>query len=127
MKLTFNPPIPLKQFCVEEAARLTKSPQRIYGLIYRGDYRLKVWRKNPRVVFVVSATKVIPEPQIGEVQLKDFLTSEAERIGCTTNAISMRVARGKYDDKLTFRRVNRRVIFVKVKNEQLQRKIGDPT
>lgn len=54
-------------------------------------------------------------PRTGEVLLKAWKLSEAERTGTTVGAVNMRIQRGQYDH-LHFRRVNKRIIYVLVAN-----------
>lgn len=54
----------------------------------------------------------------GEITLKDFVHSEAEKYGITESAIYNRVLRGTYHG-LEFRRVNKRVVFVKEKTRPM--------
>lgn len=52
-------------------------------------------------------------PLDGEVQFKRWCMDEAERNGCTFKGIQKRFYRGKYDG-LELRKVNKRVVFVKI-------------
>lgn len=54
------------------------------------------------------------QPGPGEVWFKEWIYTEAERDHVGPMAVYNRVYRGKHPD-LQLRRVNRRVIFVKVK------------
>lgn len=48
-----------------------------------------------------------------EIPMKQWRMEQAEREGCCENNIALRLARGKYPD-LKIRRVNKRVVFVKI-------------
>lgn len=111
----FEPPVPLKQFCAEEAQRLACSISNIYYRIGHGGYRLRLRRVNRRVVFVCTAVEKLAAPLIrsGEVTMKDFIVAEAARTGLSPSGVAMRISRGKYGH-LKLRRVNRRVVFVKL-------------
>jgi hypothetical protein len=53
----------------------------------------------------------IAEP--GEIQMKNWISEQRSDTGLTKSAIVMRLKRGKYPN-LTLRRVNQRVVFVRV-------------
>jgi len=114
--MKFCPPIPLKQFCHEQAEACHVSPGAIWYRVSRGQYRAKLKRVNDRVVLVLSADLAhVPRwlPQPGELRHKDFISSEASRLGVSRQTIIMRYVRGKYNDSTITRRVNARVVFVK--------------
>lgn len=113
--MTFNPPILFKEFCLNEAARLGCSVRNVLHRVYHGRYELDLHRVNCRVIFVCAAVEKPAAPRIrpGEVTMKDFMAAEAKRIGLTRSAVANRISRGKYSH-LKLRRVNRRVVFVKL-------------
>lgn len=104
-----------------EAVRCGVSTSVIYERIMAGKYPgLKVRRAHSRCIYVM-APQVMPrlenEPFRGEVALKDWVAMEAVRRGVSVNAIYNNLSRGKYPG-LEFRRVNQRVVFVKINAEQ---------
>lgn len=110
----------LVHFINAEVARCGVSWQRIYARLMAGKYvGVTIRRPAPRVTFVSGA---IAQPELlmvnvaqpGEVSLKEFVAAEAARLELTDGAIYMRLKRGMYPG-LEFRRVNQRVVFVKVK------------
>lgn len=66
------------------------------------DYRARTYKSR------------VPEPAKGEVRFKEFVASEAERLGEKESTIYHRYYRGGYPN-LKMRRVNHSVVFVKVK------------
>ena len=58
-------------------------------------------------------------PRPGEITLKEWIHAEALRRGMTVNQISGQYHRGAYRG-LTTRRVNKRLVFVSVTNDQTQ-------
>ena len=54
-----------------------------------------------------------PAPMEGEMSLKQWCTEEALRTGKTPHAVYNRLYRKRYHG-LTIRRVNKRVVFVKI-------------
>ena len=53
------------------------------------------------------------EPREGELLMKTWVHEEARRAGKTPGAIYHRIYKGRYSG-LQFRRVNRRIVFVKI-------------
>jgi hypothetical protein len=113
--MKFEPPILFKEFCLGEAERLGCSVRNVLHRVYHGRYQLDLRRVNCRVIFVCAAVEIPKTPPIlpGEITMKDFLEAEASRIGLTRSAVANRISRGKYSH-LKLRRVNRRVVFVKL-------------
>lgn len=108
----------LVDFRRAEAQRCGVSACVIYERIMAGKYPgLKLRRTHARCIFV-KMPAVMPgmdnAAQPGEVSMKDFVRSEAERRGVGENAIYNNIWRGRYPN-LEYRRVNKRVVFVKTK------------
>jgi len=107
-------------FLESEMQRRKVSRQVVYASLMSGKYPgVKIRRVAPRVVFVSgevtgASLLMVNAPQSGEVSLKDFVKDEAGRTGLGESAIYMRLNRGAYSG-LEFRRVNRRVVFVRTK------------
>lgn len=111
----FDPPVPFKAFCLDEATRIGCSVRNIMHRIYHGRYELQLRRVNCRVIYVCAAVEHprIHRCQPGEVTMKDFMAAEAARLGLSRSAVANRISRGQYAH-LNLRRVNRRVVFVKL-------------
>lgn len=57
-------------------------------------------------------TKCLLDPRRGELRLKDWTSTEAQRAGVTPEAIVARIKNGRYPS-LKVRRLNKRVVFVR--------------
>lgn len=109
----------LVDFNAAEARRCGVSRAVIYERVASGKYPgLKFRKPHLHFVFVTVPKKALMPsnlPQSDELPLKVFVMEEAARNGESESAVYMRINRGGYAGRLEFRRVNRRVIFVKSK------------
>jgi hypothetical protein len=114
--------IRLAEFIRSEMVRCNVSKQVVYERLMAGHYiGVTVRKAAPRVTFV-SAPSAVPnlslvnKPQPGEVALKDWVSQEAARRNAVEETVYSRLRRGLYP-WLELRKVNQRVVFVKVKAE----------
>lgn len=108
--------IALKQWRVEEAKRLGISEAGVKDRIAGGKYPDMPKRYlNKRIAMVPadyrSGNPDLPKPN--EITLKEWTVAEAGRLGVSKRAVEARRERGSYP-RLKLRRINSRVVYVKV-------------
>ena len=119
----------LVEFIRSEIARCGVSKQVVYERLMAGKYLgVQIRRPSARVTFVrvprsedgswVPDFKLVNKASPGEVLMKEFVESESVRLGICSHSVYRRIERGHYAH-MEFRRVNRRVVFVKAKEMEV--------